>query len=332
MLGKNAARGADAGVGSHELVLGLEDVRAPLQQVRRQTRRHFGQQGLVQAQALRQVRRDPGAQQQDQRILVLGYQAGVLRQGRAGAFHGGLRLAQVERGGDADVVAALGQVETLLVGAQGVLGQLQLRLVGLQRQVGGRHAGHQGGLRAALRLFGRQVLLQGLVAQAAQAAEEIEFPGGSAQGHPVLAGNRRTAGGRQVARQTLAGAATVHADPREQVGPLDAVLRPEGLDVQRGDPQVAVVFQRHADQLLQLRVAEELAPADVGGRNGRRAGVLPVGLPLRVGRGYRRLGALVVGNQRAAGQNDSGYRQGKEGPFHIIAPFRRTPAAWTPRP
>ncbi|MGV8267578.1 hypothetical protein ACV334_32580, partial [Pseudomonas aeruginosa] len=78
-----------------------------------------------------QVRRDPGTQQQDKCILVLVYKAGVLRPCLAGDFNGGLRLEQVERGGDSDGVAPLGKVEAILVGAPGVVCELKMRMVGL---------------------------------------------------------------------------------------------------------------------------------------------------------------------------------------------------------
>ena len=60
--------------------------------------------------------------------------------------------------------------------------------------------------------------------------------------------------------------AGVGIDLREQIGALDLVLGPGPLDVQGGDPQVAVVVQRQGDQLLQLRIDKELLPGDVGHR------------------------------------------------------------------
>ena len=58
-------------------------------------------------------------------------------------------------------------------------------------------------------------------------------------------------------------------DLRKQRGRLNAELRLQQLDVQHRDAQVAIVPQRDLDQLLQARVGEEVAPADVAGR--RRA-------------------------------------------------------------
>jgi hypothetical protein len=73
-------------------------------------------------------------------------------------------------------------------------------------------------------------------------------------------------------RNPLTAAAGIGRNGREQVGALDAVLRRVGVDVQRRDTQVAVVFQCDLDQLLQGRVMEKLLPALLGGGLRRRLG------------------------------------------------------------
>ncbi len=88
-----------------------------------------------------------------------------------------------------------------------------------------------------------------------------------------------------------------------------------GLDVQRRDAQVAVVFQGDLDQLLQGRIVEELAPALFGGRDVRRL-IRRVGRSLRVLWRYRRLRALVVRNQRATAEHEGGDRYMKKGLAH----------------
>ncbi|OHC57069.1 MAG: hypothetical protein A3J25_14630 [Pseudomonadales bacterium RIFCSPLOWO2_02_FULL_63_210] len=105
--------------------------------------------------------------------------------------------------------------------------------------------------------------------------------------------------------QALPAAAAIRADRRQQVGALDAVLRAVGLDIQGGDAQVAVIQQCALDQLLQGRVTEELAPALLGGGDvGRLAWC--VGLALRPLAGDRRRRLLVIGDQRAATENQAG--------------------------
>ncbi|MCY1298993.1 hypothetical protein D9M70_485070 [compost metagenome] len=186
-------------------MFGLEHVRASLQQVRRQAGRHFGEQVGVQRQALGQVARQAGSDQLDQGIAVLGHQAAVLGQADLGAFHGGARLAQGQGIGDADVEAALGEGVAFLVGLEGIPGQLQQGLVGLPVEVGGGHRGHQADLGAAARLFGGEVLLQRLLVEAAQAAEEVQLPGVGAEGGAVGAAGIGLAALAHDARRALAG-------------------------------------------------------------------------------------------------------------------------------
>ncbi|MNT64799.1 hypothetical protein D3C72_2027290 [compost metagenome] len=116
----------------------------------------------------------------------------------------------------------------------------------------------------------------------------------------------------------MAAAIAIGADCREQIGPLDAVLRPVGIDVQGRDLEVAVVDQRGLDQLLQRRVLEELTPALLGGGHIRRLS-RRIGRALRPLRGHRCVRGLVVRDQRAAAKNESGDRQGQQGLTHCPA-------------
>ncbi len=319
MLGKKRCAGrANVGVGGLEQVLGFLDVRATLEDVRRQAGRHFGQLVGVELQRLRQVGRNAGAQQHGQAVDVLGDQALVLRVLDPGAFHGGARLADVKGRSHADFIAATGEVVALLVGLQRFFGQLEQGLVGLPGVVGVGHAGHQGDLRGATRLLAGQVGFQRLLGQTAHTAEQVQLIGADAQGGRVLAGDARFAGLRHVRRYALAAAAAGGRNRREQVGTLDAVLRAVSVEVQRRDAQVAVVDQRRLDQLLQCRVMEELAPALFGGSNACRLR-RRVRRALRPLRCHRRFRGLVVRDQRAAAKNESGYRQGQQRLGHCPA-------------
>jgi hypothetical protein len=104
--------------------------------------------------------------------------------------------------------------------------------------------------------------LQRFFAQAAHPTEQVELVGADADGGRVLAGD--VAAGLRARRNPLTAAAAIGRNGREQVGALDAVLRRVGVDVQRRDAQVAVVFQCDLDQLLQGRVMEKLLPALFG--------------------------------------------------------------------
>ena len=86
-------------------------------------------------------------------------------------------------------------------------------------------------------------------------------------------------------------------------GALDLVLRGVGVDVQGRHAQVTVVHQCGLDQLLQGRVMEKLLPALLGSGLARRLG-RRIRRPLRVLRCYRRVGALVVRDQRAATEHE----------------------------
>ncbi|MCY1174664.1 hypothetical protein D9M73_148730 [compost metagenome] len=299
-------------------MFGFLDVRTPVQHVGRQARRYFGQQVAVEVLGRWQVVRHTGAEQYRQAVLVLGNQALVLGQLDPGAFYRGPCLAQVQGRSHTHFVAAQGQRVALLVGLEGVFGQLEQGLVGLPSEVGVGHAGHQADLGRAPGLFAGQVDFQLLLGKAAYPAEQVQLVGAHPEGGRVLAGDLGITGLRQVGRHPLAAATAVGADCRKQVGPLDAVLRPVGIDVQCRDPKVAVVDQRGLDQLLQRRVIEELTPALLGGSHIRRLG-RRIGRALRPLRGHRRFRGLVVRDQRAAAKNESGYCQGQQGLTHCPA-------------
>mgnify|MGYP000455771988 CR=1 FL=1 len=242
-----------------------------MQQVRRQTSRHFAEQ-VIRQRLAGEIRWQPGAQQQGQAVFVLGHLAGVACQCHAGVFHRGPRLAQVESRGHANFVAARGELEALLVCAQGVLGELEQFLVGLPGQVGVGHAGHQADLGTAPCLFGGEVLLQGFFAQAAYATEQVQLIGTDPEAGRVLAGDSRFAALRQLGRGARTAAAACSRHSGEQISTLDLVLRGIGVDVQGRDTQVTVVHQCGLDQLLQGRVMEKLLPALLGSGLARRLG------------------------------------------------------------
>src|SRR5690606_36743515 len=124
--------------------------------------------------------------------------AGVLFDAYPSAVHRAARLTQLQRRGHADVKAALSQAEAFLVGLERIAGDLQQRLIGLQRQPGVGDAGDQTDLRAALGGLAGEELVQRLVTQAAQTTEQIELPGHT-EGSTVLAADRRLAAHAEIA-------------------------------------------------------------------------------------------------------------------------------------
>ena len=308
------ARRADAGAGGQQPVLGGNHVRAPQQHLGVQARRHRGDAGDrrdVGACGRQQRSVQPRAGQEVERVAVTrdlaleAFDVGTC--GRDLGAH----LLDLERGGRAQLVALAGQLQRLFVGAQRLLRQPQLLLVGGQGQPGVGDLGHQRQLRRTLRFFRRQVLLQRRLAEVAHAAEQVELERGQADAGGVALAHRDVAAHPLHLRR--------RAQRRQAVGALDAVLRPRALDVEDGHAQVAVVVQRQRDHLFQPRVGEEVAPADVGHRKGgaavgtRRArggshlGHRPGGGDpgLRFGRGRHQGGAAAGGEDRRQGQREA---------------------------
>jgi hypothetical protein len=84
---------------------------------------------------------------------------------------------QRERRGHAQLEAALVEPVGVALALQRIARQLQPVLVGGEREVAGRHLGHQRDLRAASRLGGGKKLLRGLRTQAAHAPEQVDLVG-----------------------------------------------------------------------------------------------------------------------------------------------------------
>src|SRR5690606_36946023 len=163
--------------------------------------------------------------------------------------------------------------------------------------------------------------------QIAQAPEQIDLERGQADACLEGVAHGVAALRAQVGRHALARAFAAQPDAGPLGPALHAVLGPGLFHALDGDTKVAVVDQRELDEGLQARIAEELAPAYIGGGHGagRRHGlrgllrqgrgpviaaVLHLGLRRPVA-GHRRRGAVVIGGQRASGQyRDQARRQG----------------------
>ena len=241
----------------------------------------------------------------------------MLRQGGAGRLGEAFGLVVVEFGRHTVVQPQLGQLDGFLAGGQGAARDGQQLLVGQQGVPAVGHGGHQADLGALAGFLGGQVLGQGLLLQGRDTAEEVDFPGRHGQAHlegvGVLAAGVGLAGtrGHAVHNRVLAGAG-------------DLELGPGLLDVEHRHPQVAVVFQRDGDQLLQARVGEVVLPGQVGRghtRSGGRRG-------LRERGGHWCGGPFIGRDHAAAGQQQGGCQQGQalQGPggrlCHGAHPFK----------
>ena len=105
MLGKECrARGADVGVLRAQQRLGLQDVRAAREQIRRQPGRNVGEDLLVvQAHGRRQVRGQRLAEQQHERVFRLRAKPHLGGEVGVGLLEDRLRLLQAELGRGAGV-------------------------------------------------------------------------------------------------------------------------------------------------------------------------------------------------------------------------------------
>ncbi len=173
------ARGADVRVFRAQHGFGLQDIRAALQQIRRQPRRNVGEDRCgAQLGGRRQVERQRLADQQYERVLGLRAQPDLGGVIGLSLFHGGLRQAQVQFRRGACVVLQLYDGVGRLRRLQGVLRHRELLIKRKRGEVLVGDLRHQQDLRGLARMRTRQVLLERSIGQALKAAEEVNLPRG----------------------------------------------------------------------------------------------------------------------------------------------------------
>ena len=311
MLGKRvAAGGADIGVGGLEPIFRLQDIGAAKEHFgghpgRNLPGRAYEGQGIRQ-QLCRHLRSD----QKVQGVFVLSDQPGVEGRVHPCRIDSRLRLSKLQFGREPDVVTLPDQIVGGLLGIQGGLGQLEGFPVRREGQVRVGDPGHQQDLRAVPRLLGGKVLLERLVLQAADAAEEIDFPLADPEVDVVFRDSPRDTEERKIGGHALLAPPARCFDLRQEVSPRDAVHRTRSYNVQGGDPKVAVVLQGRFDDLPKTFVGEEFPPLNLGRRRcaGRDVCVIVCGTA-RPGGGDRRFGARVFRGHRAAGEKSGRYRK-----------------------
>ena len=166
------------------------------------------------------------------------------------------------------------------------LGQVEILAIRGQDEIRPRHLGHQSNLRASTSLFRGEVLLQPLFFQIADAAEQIHFPGDNAQIDIVLLGGPGVPGRCQIGGGTLLAATGRRIERGKQLGSLNAIDGAGPLHVQGSQPKIEVVRQGHRNDLLELRVRENVLPPKLRDN----LGLLLRGWAVGVGRSARQAG------------------------------------------
>jgi hypothetical protein len=148
---------------------------------------------------------------------------------------------------------------------QGLLGECDLLQQGALREVLAGDFRNERDLHAEAGGITCEVAFKRGLVQAADAAEEIELVRDEADENVVVPGLDRRPPGDGRARCPPSRAGGGQIDGREERATGDAVLGARMLHVQRGDAEVAVVFQCGADELPEARIGEEGSPVERGG-------------------------------------------------------------------
>ena len=198
----------------------------------------------------------------------------------------------------ATIVLRAGEIDELLARGDSAIGDLQLLVECLQREVIGGHAGHQ----SCDHVLPGKIRLQQLGAcrfgRAAVFAPEIDLVRQTAFQLEHIT-DLRGAGQRFELRTLRPFGACRHRELRQLLQARRAQDGARLIDARCGNANIEVVGQRLADQLLQARILVDLPPALVGQRGGVGAAGEAV---IRRSPGVR---PPVVRTQLAAGQQQA---------------------------
>mgnify|MGYP003693648923 CR=1 FL=1 len=143
------------------------------------------------------------------------------------------------------------------------LRDVQFEIERPQSEVRARHLADERRHDGAASPLGREQLRACALGGAAELAPEIQLP----RRRTPESGSRRCSATESRAPPTAAGRdVDAGADVREFIGVGDAELRLRLENPHRGDPQIVVVLERRANQILQHVVIEQLRPLLVGDR------------------------------------------------------------------
>jgi hypothetical protein len=304
---------ADARGGRGQRALGLADVGPAAQQLRAvahgQHAGHARRRGAVGHLARKVLRQRAGERGQ---AVQRGLPAGLQRRQRGvERLQLRTRAARVDGAGAAGLLQALGDVDGVLLQADGLLRDLQAQAGGTG--FGIRARGARGNVHAhqVERGFGRLGVGGGGLDGAAQLAEQVDLVR-QRRAQPVVEGARRLVAALQQldARLVAVRRAAVHADGGVLAAGHFVVDGAFALQVGHGLAQVGVVRERLRDEAVEQRVVVQAPPVrgQRRGAGGRARGGAREGLAGSALAGQRFGRLLVVGADRRTGRERGGGR------------------------
>src|SRR5712664_1375279 len=153
--------------------------------------------------------------------------------------------------------AKISELDRVLLGLDGLARDLKLKIKLQESEIGARHVTHERQYDRLARIFCRKEFSARRLGRATQPSEEVQL-------------ERRVGGKEQKVRFGLevmffsAAEIGVPLHLREQTGTRDGNLGARGIDALRCELQIIVLLERCADELLQLRVLEDLPPRKIG--------------------------------------------------------------------
>ncbi|CAJ9658475.1 Uncharacterised protein [Burkholderia pseudomallei] len=301
-------RDADLLVRGGRAPLGGGDVGPPLEDRRRHVDRHRGRLGRERHRRQRERRRRLADERRD-RVLVLRARDAVVDRGGLRRLELGLRLDHVRARGDALRVLVLRELQRFPVRLDGVVEQLLRRVRGAQLEVGLRERRLRGQPR--VREIGGRGRFSCLLRadRATHLAPQVRLPRRIEADAVRVADRARRAARRGARRQRARRARFARGQPerrkvrRARLGDERARLPVRGRVLRDG----LVRRVELVDQRIQLRIVVDRPPRAAVRAVGRLR-ELPAGRRFLVRGGNRRVGAVIVGPDRAAGEQHGGGR------------------------
>ncbi len=209
-----------------------------------------------------------------------------------------LRLADIEAGSGAALVAQFDQIQAVLRQSQGLLADLQFEVLFQKLEIAFHHVGDQRHAHRAPPLFAGQIAGARSFGQSAQAAPDVQFPGKRRAQRGEGSAQVRSGRYRETCQAGTSRPRKAPLDVHEGVliGARNAELRARFLHTLRGNAQIEVVRQGGGDHLVQGMVGKQILPFSVGDRCGHACGGGRAAEPAR----ELDLRTLIVGPHHAA--------------------------------
>jgi hypothetical protein len=168
-----------------------------------------------------------------------------------------LGLEHIELGRHAVSYAQFGQLDGILLSVDRAPRDLDLQVEIKERKVVTRHVTHQCEDNRLLSIFGDEKLGACRFGSPPQAAEEIQLEGG-------VSGEHQEVRFRLKVVLLATRGVGIALDLRELIRARDAKLCSRCLDALRRRLEIVILFQRRADEALQLRILKHLPPGQIG--------------------------------------------------------------------